>query len=295
MDLVAEPLGEEPGDVIHADARGEAGAVALVEVADERDPAVVGKRREQDEAARTGDEGKGIARQGTSESHVGGERDTRVRVALERLVHRLARERVCAAGADDIGGFDSLRRAVRPLEADAHRVHAGLDRRDRDPPLDGDAHRGQMGGDDLLGPPLGQAREEGPGTVDAAEARPAERREIGTEHERVVQVHCRRQDWVGEPRELEDFECSGLNAGGAGLPVRRRLPLHHASPDAVPRELGSGEQPGGPGADDEDVHGHASYAIATRPRVRHLRPRGRARVQAPRRPASGAGGIRPTG
>ena len=48
------------------------------------------------------------------------------------------------------------------------------------------------------------------------------------------------------------------------------------------------------GAGDKDVHGHASDTMAMRPGVRRLRPRGRARVRAPRRPASAAGGTRPT-
>jgi len=52
---------------------------------------------------------------------------------------------------------------------------------------------------------------------------------------------------------IQDLERAGLDRGSPRLAVRPNLPLDESRFHTVARELGGGEQPGRPSADDQDI------------------------------------------
>src|SRR6516165_5984410 len=110
-----------------------------------------------------------------------------------------------------------------------------------------------MGLEDALGLVLRQAALELAAAVDALVARGGE-----LDHARAVQAGApdviggsekRRQQADG----LQYLERPRLNRRGARLAVRLRVALDEPRVHAVPGELGSGEQPGRPSANDQDI------------------------------------------
>src|SRR5215470_1041179 len=109
-----------------------------------------GRGGEQQEAVRTARDSGLVARKGRGHRDVGDEELSAIRGALERLVHRMARDAVGAARADDRAWAHRLRLAVRVDELDEDLVAVGLHLGRGDAALDHPAERGEMGLEDAV-------------------------------------------------------------------------------------------------------------------------------------------------
>ena len=219
----------------------------------EADPASAGEWREQQQAIRRADDAGLVARERRRHRDVGDEEMSSVGGALERLAHRMARDAVRTARPDGDARADRLRPTVRVDELDDDPVRVRLDRGRRDPAFDHAAERREMGFEDALGLVLRQAELELAAAVDALVAHGGE-----LHHARAVQA--RAPDLLGDiekrlqqPDGIQNLERPRLDRRGTRLAVRPHVALDEPRARSVAGELGRGEQPGRPSADDQDI------------------------------------------
>ena len=226
-----------------------------VQVADERDPAIVGKRPQQDVPLRAGDQRHPVAGQPAADAHVRCQRRAGVGLAEQNLVQRFARDAVRASGADHPLHVRRLLNAIRVPELDSDAVRGRVHRACRNAPLDLAAELDQPLRQDLLGAVLRQAALELARAAGAGERDLADGLELIVEHTRIFQVHRPRQEWIEGSRAGENLERSRLDDGGARLAMGVGFALDEPCLYAVARELSSCEQAGRAGADDQHLGG----------------------------------------
>ena len=165
----------------------------------------------------------------------------------------MARDAVRTARPDDDARADRLRATVRVDELDDDPVRVRLDRGRRDPAFDHAAERREMGFEDALGLVLRQAELELAAAVDALVAHGGE-----LDHARAVQA--RAPDLLRDIEKrlqqsdgIQNLERPRLDRRGTRLAVRPHVALDEPRAHSVAGELGGGEQPGRPSADDQDV------------------------------------------
>ena len=241
LELPGNPPPQQAGDRVRRPVAFQPLELVGVQIADEREPPVVGQRREQHVSLGRGDQRRPVARQPTAHSHVGRQRRPRVRVAAEHPSHRGTRDAVGTAGAEHVLRLDRLGPTVGSLQRHQDRVRARLHRGHRDPALEAHVEAGQPVGEDLLGAPLGQAALVLPATAGAGEPHLADLSQLRVEHPSKRQMHARTRAPRRAPRRAPGSRASRAAArspappGGGGAAVRRSGGARRGGPAPRPQ------------------------------------------------------------
>ena len=183
--------------------------------------------------------------------------------AFELLAHRMARDAVRPARADDDARMDRFRAAVRMDELDEDLICLRFQLGRGDPALDHPAERGEMGLEDLLGLVLGKTALELAAAVDAIVAHAAELGHAGAVQTGTPDVLGGIEERRQRADGVKDLESAGLDRRRARFAVRPHVPLDEPCRNTMAGQLGGGEQTGGTRADDQDILWHHSISLGS--------------------------------
>ena len=205
----------------------EAPELVAVQVANERDPAILGQRREQNVPLGGGDQGRPVARQVSLDLDIADERDTGIGLACQHLFHREPGDAVRSARADHPLRLSHFGAPVGALQGHASTILGGVDSRRRDAPLDLTAQLGQMAREDLLRAPLRLAALKLMRAAGAGERDLPHWAQLTIEYTRAGEMFRPDQERIQDLRTGQNLQRARLKCGRASLVMGHRLALDH--------------------------------------------------------------------
>ena len=218
--------------------------------ADEKKPAIVRQRREQDEAGGADNDADGFGRNAKANLDVGDHISPAIGLADEMLVHGMAGDVMRAPGAEQILRLNHLRPVVR-LERHSQSPGVRVDGDDFGPVFHLDSATGQVIAQNLLRAPLRLTALKLIAAADAAKVGGGDLLHAWAHKLGMLDMDAGGQERLHQTGAVENLEHRRLERGPAGLVMGREPLLDDARLDAMAHEFAGREEAGGAAANDQ--------------------------------------------